>query len=1121
MSSSLNQRALEIFDKVVDLEGDDRSEQIERLCAGDEDLRSTVQKLLELAEGTRTGRLVTEGGGIEAVVRDVLPGSVELPEQIGRYRILSEIGRGGMGVVFEAEQDDPKRRVALKVVRRDLASAEVLRRFRRESQLLGRLEHPGIAQIFEAGTSEGGSPYFAMELIRGQPLDAFLNERSPSRDDVIRLFEQICDAVQHAHQKGVIHRDLKPANVLIWADAPTEAGDALGYASTISAELGSVRPKILDFGVARLVESEDPNVTVHTQAGQIMGTLAYMSPEQFGNDPGAVDARSDIYSIGVMLYRALSGTMPHDFGSAPLAEVARIVTETDPKPLGSIEASLRGDLETIVAAAMSRDPDRRYASAASLGEDLRRFRHDEPISARPASALYQLSKFARRNRALVGGALVSVLILIAGVIGTSTGLLSALRANAALEQRNEQLAEVSRFQQTQLARIDPENMGATLREYLVANVPEDELRAFEHGLARSNLTTAALQMLESDIFQPTRTAIEAGFSDQAEVRASLLQSLGVTTGELGLPEIAIPVLREAESTYAGALGPEATQTLDAQQRVAKLLVDQARYDEAEQLYKSTGDAFSEKDGGSSAGQLRSELYLAQLVGLRGDHESAAEQLRELLDRLRDALGADNDLTLSAIYMLANSYNSLGRDADAVALLEQLVELRTTKYGADDPRTCLSMGELAVALVDLGRYDDAEELARNALEASQRTRGDDHHVTLSLIGDLAWALHNRGDLVSVETLYRDLIQRLERAKGPDHPDSLATRNNLASVIDALGRLDEAEPLYRRNLEGYERVLGADHPSTLAAMNNLGFIMNALGDPEAARALYAEVFARSTEALGPDHPDTIRSMGNLATSLVSLGEVAEGLELQKRALEANQRVLGSDNPATFIGLYRLGDTLRIQGRLDEAEPYCLEALERYESLSPTHQGTLFSLQLVARLRDDQGRVEEADLAYRTAWTRQEDALGSTNPLTVATRLDHAFMFLNAGRATDSEQLFLALQASLNSAGASDSPDAVYTGVGLARSVLDQGRVEDAAPLLTDALARSEEVLGPEDRRTIVAVRAMGALHEAQGRSTEAVPLYERALTWAESNRQFNEDMLREIRTDLQRANAASKR
>ncbi len=406
MSGRAHERIGRIFAEACRRAPAERVAYLDDACRGEPQLREEVEALLaaDAASAPALDAALSEGGARFLARALAASGEVEprsaasQPARVGRYRVVRVIGEGGMGIVYEAEQDDPRRRVALKVVRPSMVTRGLLRRFRHEAQVLGQLQHPGIAQIYEAGTAdtgEGGQPFFAMELVAGESLLEYAAARSLGTRERLALVALVCDALHHAHQKGVIHRDLKPANVLV-----TAAG----------------QPKILDFGVARATDSDLQTVTVQTDAGQLVGTVPYMSPEQTSGDPAAIDIRSDVYAAGVLAYELLTGRLPYDVRGKLIHEAVRVIREEEPSRLSSIDRSLRGDVETILAKALEKDKDRRYQSAVELAADIRRQLADEPIVARPASALYLLRKFARRNKAIVGGAAATLVVSTAGAI---------------------------------------------------------------------------------------------------------------------------------------------------------------------------------------------------------------------------------------------------------------------------------------------------------------------------------------------------------------------------------------------------------------------------------------------------------------------------------------------------------------------------------------------------------------------------------------------------------------------------------------------------------------------------------------------------------------------------------
>ena len=492
----MSDRVETLFHQASDLPPDERRALLDAACRDDPGLRAEVERLLAddaqlreaegegeflnspLVRSPHAGRVSDEEGGRgpEETLASGSPGPSGLlppvPMRIAHYRILRLLGEGGMGVVYEAEQDRPRRSVALKLVRPGLASPALLRRFAHEAQILARLQHPGIAQIYEAGLGDDGQPFFAMEFIRGLPLGEFADRQGLDLAARLGLVARVCDAVHHAHNRGVIHRDLKPANILV-----EETGE----------------PKVLDFGVARATDADLLTAAGLTRTGQLLGTPRYMSPEQVAADPDAIDQRADVYALGVILFELVAHRLPYQLENRPLAEAARLIQEQDSPRLGSLDPELRGDVETIVAKALEKDPARRYQSAATLAEDLRRWLAHKPILARPPSALYHLGKFARRNKALVGGVAATVAALVLGLVGTilfavgeakQRGL-AEQNARAALAERREALFQAYRARLSAAAAAISAHDVADAADQLEA-APED-LRDWEWRHLHSRL----------------------------------------------------------------------------------------------------------------------------------------------------------------------------------------------------------------------------------------------------------------------------------------------------------------------------------------------------------------------------------------------------------------------------------------------------------------------------------------------------------------------------------------------------------------------------------------------------------------------------------------------------------
>jgi hypothetical protein len=496
-------------------------------CGGDEDLRREIESLLanDVSGDSRLDRPVWTDSGSAMTISQPAAGAAgrTLPAYIGRYRILRLIGEGGMGTVYEAEQQQPRRIVALKVIRPGSMSPERLRRFEQESQALGRLQHPGIAQVFEAGTADPGfgpQPYFAMEFIRGETLRDYMQVHQPSSRQRLELMAKVADAVNHAHQRGLIHRDLKPGNILV---------DETG------------QPKVLDFGVARVTDS-DTQATRQTDLGELVGTLAYMSPEQVLADPMELDTRSDVYALGVNLYELLAGRLPYVI-SKKLHEAVKTIREEDPTRLSSVSRAYRGDIETIVAKALEKDKARRYASAADLAADIRRYLNHVPIAARPASTTYQVRKFVRRHKAFVFGLAAVFSVLLAGIVVSGHETVRAKRAEQDAVKERDRALNAQRSASRERARAEAE-----AREALSAKALAEQ-RAWE---AQRERTRAEREAVAAQVAQAN-----------AERRLDQVQKLArgaidtyKSTSQSSLPEAAAARIAENARDSLRTLGAE-------------------------------------------------------------------------------------------------------------------------------------------------------------------------------------------------------------------------------------------------------------------------------------------------------------------------------------------------------------------------------------------------------------------------------------------------------------------------------------------------------------------------------------------------------------------------------------
>jgi len=958
--------------------------------------RCVLRLALEAGHGG-AGTPEDSPGGLDPL--DLHPTSMASdPASIGPYRIVRRLGTGGMGVVYFAEQTEPIRReVALKVIRKGLDTTTVMRRFEAERQALALMDHPAIARVLDAGESEEGRPYFVMEYVPGEPVTRFCDRKRLTTKERLDLFAAICDGVQHAHRKGVIHRDLKPSNILV-----AEEGD-------------TPKPKIIDFGIAKAIDRPLTERTLFTEMGVIVGTPEYMSPEQAALSAIEVDTRTDVYSLGVLLYELLVGALPfaaEDLRAAGFDEMRRRIREEDPptpsarlQTLGArstdaarerqtdaaaLRRQLQGDLDWITLKALEKDPGRRYESPGNLAADVRRHLADEPVEAGPPGAVYRLHKFIRRNRVMVGSLVVVFAALVAGtVVATTFGLREAAqrrRADKALQD----LEQVAEFQAEMLADVKAEEMGrrmvADLRVRGVeaqgkVGVGEGagaaEVTAFDRFTGRINATNAALRAIDEEILARAAEAMDEPFADQPLVRARLAHTIGRTYMELGLPDKAGAHIRRAVEIREKELGRDHADTLSSLNEEALLFQRQGQNDKAEPIFVEVLEARRRVLGPDDDGILQSMNNLAILYsGQRKDAD--AEKLQtEVMSIRRRTLGADHPLTLTTMNTLAANYRIQGRFDEAERLYKDVLEGRRRVLGGEHPDTLRTMSNVADVHVARGRSDLAEPLVLEALVTRRRVLGDDHPDTLMSLAVLSGVRMEQGRLAEAEALITEELESKRRVLGPDHPATLQAMNNLAYIYARRGRLDEAIRLDSETVEGRGRVLGRDNPDTLQSMSNLAQKYSERGRKEEAARLSLDVIERKRRVLGPDHPSTLISLGNLAMLYQSMGRSDEAERFLREAYEAARRKFGLEDRRTLVPMANLAELRTVRGDASEAERLLSEAVGAVRKALPAgHLVAGLTLRKYGACLTALGRHAEAETALLEAHEIVAKAAGDEN-------------------------------------------------------------------------------------------------------------------------------------------------
>jgi serine/threonine protein kinase/tetratricopeptide (TPR) repeat protein len=785
----------------------------------------------------------------------ILP--IEAVESIGGYRILGVLGEGGMGVVYEAEQHSPQRRVALKVMRRGHTVDEVhARMFHHEAQTLARLRHPKIAAIYESGHTVDGHDYFAMELVRGETLARWLESRSGSltAKEVrtrLRLFHSVCEPVHYAHQRGVIHRDLKPANVMVTDDETKPlSGEETAFDGI----------KILDFGLARIADPDMEAATLMSEVGVIRGTLPYMSPEQTRSEVDAVDVRTDVYALGVILYEMVTGRRPYSLDSSSLVDAVRIICEEPPLPLNDASSpgfTLDRDLETIVGKALAKDPDQRYGSVSELADDIVRYLDARPILARRPSASYRAKKFVQRHRAGVAAAALVVAAVVAGIVGISVGLVRAKSAESHARREAATSAKVSQFLADMLASVDAQQVGRLLLNDLERRVADaaavrgmpakDAIEEFRALTREVSGTDAGRRLVDDAILSRAGMAISERFSDEPGVAGRLEHTLAETYERFGLYEPALSHAHRAAEIRQSAFGSDAPKALQSQALIGLLQYRQGRYEESEELLESVLIRQRSVLGDEHPDVFWSAVRLSWVLIEDGRYEDAENLLTEVLKRQRRLLGDEHRATATTMNSLAVVYTDQQRYEEAQALHSDVLAIRSRVLGPTDPDTLKSMTNLAILSYYQGRLDDAAALFHDVLDVQTETLGPDHPVTLGSTNNLAVIYERQGRLDEAQRLHEQALATKTRVLGRDHPETLSSQYNLAIVLTARGRLEDADHLHRKILELRRATLGEENPQTLDSLCAIAGLAALRGDRlEALRRLQQAIDLGYSEA-----------------------------------------------------------------------------------------------------------------------------------------------------------------------------------------------------------------------------------------------------------------------------------
>ena len=1114
-----------IFDQALALPLEARARYLDATCNGNAELRAEIEEMLESID---TANKFLHDPTVHPQAAHAKLDDIQCGMTIGRYKLLEKVGEGASANVYMAEQLHPvRRRVAFKIIKLGMDTAEVIARFDAEKQALAMMEHPNIAKVFDAGATDTGRPYFVLELVKGIPITEYCDKNQLTPHQRLELLIPVCQAVQHAHVKGVIHRDLKPNNILV------------------TLHDGVPVPKVIDFGIAKATESRLTDKTLFTKFHQFVGTPAYMSPEQAEMSGLDVDTRSDVYALGVLVYELITGSTPfesRDLLEAGVEAIREVLLNEEPqKPStrlstlgqeglvvvaqhrrlqpGELNDQVRGELDWIVMKALEKDRTRRYQGAAELGQDIRRFLDNEPVTAGPPDKIYRLRKFVLKHRRPAFAAALILVSLIAGLVVAMTAWRRAEREAAAARLQASRADTVSQLLYSMFEGADPsENQG---NQYTVRRLLDDAGHKLERQLANEPEVEYSVRQVMARAYEGLGEYLESEFHWRRAV--------------------------ELSRKIFGDVSPE---TAAAEVRLGWTLHEMGHHEKARSSIERSLSTQESLLGESHPACLETRSFLVEVYRVGGDLTQAEKLALATLDAFEKQPNDLDNRRQWLLQTLAHIYRDQGRTEQAELIARELVSTTSERQGAENPQTLRAIHTLSQSYLDSGQLDDGERLLAKGLETARRTLGDNHPTTLELRSDRAAFHQARGQYELAGKIWEEVLASRRELLGEDHADTLRTMLHLASHYYRTARVDAAEELAENAANRSQSLLGNHHAVTLEAVESFVHLKIEQRRASDAIPLVKLAWEKSVEDFGPSHSTTLRLRLLIGNLELKSGNPREAHSIYTEVLGYQEQQPDLHESVRLKTRYSMGYSLFSQRRHLEAEQLLVGVLaQQTQLLGPDHGDRLDTMALLgaiqlrrwslnsamANLREARERLgvraaqrpeeyaqaakHHAECLYRYGRCNEalEEMLELTRTLPNLLGKDHpiisdTFSLISnlrtyqARAESELEMLLEDVQADLGKYGES-SHRYINAHESLARVYLKTERPDEARETIDRMRQLGERHKPGSDFLKVTGLYANGLWEQKQGRYETAAALFDEALEFVYANRELSRSRYRQ--------------